>query len=235
MPSPSTDAREAVLDRLPPDEQARVLRLAERVGPAPADADWLVAAAALQAAETIADAATRVANAADRANDTTNAIAELDARISEMLARHEPRAPLLVAPTGAAAIYVAAALLFAVVIATFAYFTTRAIDDARFRAAAPRLGALIATPSGRDAVALLEANGDALHDELRACRRFDDRGRAAVTCTFWSGGATPLSTATPASLFFDFAARAPAWPLVLLGVVVALAFAFRPRKKARWT
>lgn len=234
MGTPShSAAREAVLDRLPPDEQARVLRLAERVGPGPTDADWLVASAALDAAERIDHAAARVESAADRANDTTNAIAELDARISEDLARRQPRTPLLVAPAGAAALYVLAALIIAAIVCTATLFVTRAYDDARYRAAAPQLGALAATPAGRDALALLAANGDGLHDELRACRHFVDHGRAAMTCTFWSDGAAPLAATTPATLFVDFIVRAPAWPLVVLAAIIAAAAALLSARKKR--
>jgi hypothetical protein len=50
-------ARSAFLDTLDPQEQVRVLRHAERVGPLPDDGDWLVAYAASQAAARIEAAA----------------------------------------------------------------------------------------------------------------------------------------------------------------------------------
>jgi len=43
-------ARDAYLDTLPLEEQARVLRQAEKMGPLPSDSDWLVAYAAGRAA-----------------------------------------------------------------------------------------------------------------------------------------------------------------------------------------
>jgi hypothetical protein len=50
-------AREAYLNTLAPEEQLRVLRHAEKVGPLPTDTDWLVAYAASQAAARIEAAA----------------------------------------------------------------------------------------------------------------------------------------------------------------------------------
>jgi hypothetical protein len=46
-------AREAYLNTLPPEEQLRILRQAEKIGPLPTDTDWLVAYAASQAAARI--------------------------------------------------------------------------------------------------------------------------------------------------------------------------------------
>jgi hypothetical protein len=53
-------ARSAFLDTLDPQEQVRVLRHAERVGPLPDDGDWLIAYASAQAAARIEAAAARV-------------------------------------------------------------------------------------------------------------------------------------------------------------------------------
>jgi len=50
-------AREAFLDSLTTDEQLRVLRQAEKVGPMPDDSDWLVAFAASRAVARIEAAA----------------------------------------------------------------------------------------------------------------------------------------------------------------------------------
>jgi hypothetical protein len=61
-----SDAREAFLDSLDPQEQVRVLRHAERVGPLPDDGDWLVAYGAVQAAARIESAAAKVETAAAR-------------------------------------------------------------------------------------------------------------------------------------------------------------------------
>lgn len=49
----SDKARESYLDSLPLDEQAHVLRHAEKHGPLPSDSDWLVAYASQQAAARI--------------------------------------------------------------------------------------------------------------------------------------------------------------------------------------
>jgi hypothetical protein len=59
-------AREAFLDALDPQEQVRVLRHAERVGPLPDDGDWLVAYGSVQAAARIESAAAKVETAAAR-------------------------------------------------------------------------------------------------------------------------------------------------------------------------
>jgi hypothetical protein len=59
-------AREAFLDTLDPQEQVRVLRHAERVGPLPDDGDWLVAYGSVQAAARIESAAAKVETAAAR-------------------------------------------------------------------------------------------------------------------------------------------------------------------------
>src|SRR4030088_2703775 len=50
-------AREAYLNTLPPEEQLRVLRQAEKIGPLPTDTDWIVAYAASQPAARIEAAA----------------------------------------------------------------------------------------------------------------------------------------------------------------------------------
>ncbi|GAC1312044.1 MAG: hypothetical protein NVSMB19_26370 [Vulcanimicrobiaceae bacterium] len=60
MKTDPTKAREAYLDTLDPTEQARVIRTAEKFGPAATDADWLIAYAAERAATRI-EAATRAA------------------------------------------------------------------------------------------------------------------------------------------------------------------------------
>ena len=59
-------ARDAFLDALPVDEQAKVLRRAERDGPLATDADWLIAYATSRAAMRIEAAALKVEAAADR-------------------------------------------------------------------------------------------------------------------------------------------------------------------------
>lgn len=59
-------ARDAFLDSLELDEQARVLRRAERDGPLANDADWLLAYATTRAAARIEQAVLRVEEAAER-------------------------------------------------------------------------------------------------------------------------------------------------------------------------
>jgi hypothetical protein len=62
-PADPREARTRYLDRLPPEEQAVVMRRAETAGPAPDDADWFVAEAAASAAERIEAAAVRIERA----------------------------------------------------------------------------------------------------------------------------------------------------------------------------
>jgi hypothetical protein len=59
-------ARNAFLDTLPVEEQALVLRQAEKLGPLPSDSDWLVAYAAERSATRIEAA---IASFEARAND----------------------------------------------------------------------------------------------------------------------------------------------------------------------
>jgi hypothetical protein len=66
-------ARSAFLDTLDPQEQARVLRHAERVGPLPDDGDWLVAYGSVQAAARIESAAAKVETAIARVEAVTAA------------------------------------------------------------------------------------------------------------------------------------------------------------------
>jgi hypothetical protein len=54
-------AREAYLDGLPAEKQAEVIRRAERGGPSPEDADWIIARAAQEAADAISTSSTEAA------------------------------------------------------------------------------------------------------------------------------------------------------------------------------
>lgn len=54
------EARRKYLDRLSPEQQARVMRIAEQIGPTPTDVDWLVCEAAQNAADRVDIAAERI-------------------------------------------------------------------------------------------------------------------------------------------------------------------------------
>jgi hypothetical protein len=146
-----------------------------------------------------------------------------------------PSTPIAIRPTAAAALYAAVLALVVAIACAATWSVTASNDRAAFRANAPQLGAFLATPGGRAAAELLHANGDALAGELQRCHRYTDRGRPAMTCTFWSTGYLPSYAQGPGAIALEAAAHAPAWPLVILLLVatpIALALRRRPKGDA---
>lgn len=88
-------ARDEYLDALPVDEQAVVVRHAERVGPGRNDVDWLIARAAQQAASQFASSAEEVAGRVERAAlAQENLLGEVRTEVQSAIAKLEKRLPL---------------------------------------------------------------------------------------------------------------------------------------------
>ena len=110
---------------------------------------------------------------------------------------HGPPSPIIIRPTFSAAIYVVVAVLLAAIAAYVSFAVTSTTADARFVAAQPQIAKLITTPGGKAALTLLSANGDGLAAELKRCIQRDERGRTAITCTFWADGTAYALPQTP--------------------------------------
>jgi len=136
-------ARRSFLDRLPPVEQATVLRTVEVSGPGPRDPDWLIAEAAAAAADRISAVGSspsvfaahrdeaQIAAAAVKGVNSALSASALDA----VLRAASPRLDAAVARFEAARswLHVMYATMFAVIIvAAFALGEYRYVHDAAF-------------------------------------------------------------------------------------------------------
>lgn len=148
-------------------------------------------------------------------------LGDLAQRLAERDRSTAPRAaPPRIVVTAAT---VALILLALATTAAISWAAARSYETNRLAVTAPAVGQILATPGGRAALTLLRANGDGLAAELTACRRHGERGRTALTCTFWADGTALAVPQTVPAALADVALRAPLWPFLLLGAAALLA------------
>jgi hypothetical protein len=98
-------ARESYLDAMPAEEQVKVLRQADKVGPLPDDADWLVAYAAQRAAAQSERSADRI----------EAAVASLEANVVRMPVEQKKNGLRVGSPSREMFAFALALLAFAVI------------------------------------------------------------------------------------------------------------------------
>lgn len=147
----------------------------------------------------------------------------------------KPIMQFVVAPTAAAAMYVAIVAIASISAALAAWGYTRALDDANFAAQGPRAAAmLLTTPGGQAASKLLKANGDGLAVEIQHCKHFIDHGRDAILCSFWNQGSFPAHVPSAFDRVLALIASVPAWPLVAIAIPVVLVAYLRTRPRVKY-
>jgi hypothetical protein len=142
---------------------------------------------------------------------------KLQAAVRENSVQQKRPVSLVIQPSAAAAIYAIVLVAIAAVAWIVGQGVGMAESEARLRAAAPQVAALLTTRPGQAALGILRDNGDALPSIMSHCRTFVDNGRDAQSCTLWARGTgVPLTILTPLDHALQIAGAVPAWPFVII-------------------
>lgn len=203
------EAREAYLDRHSEEEQARILRTCEKLGPALTDPDWLIAESAQQAAD-------RIEKAVGNISGTDELKAMFD-NLAALIAARPVEAPPVTVQRSAT--IDALGIIALLVVALLSWFGSAAVTEARAHYANAAVAKVLTTPAGHAALRLIETNGDGLPPNLSRCRPYVEHGRKAMTCELWAepaGGI--LRHDTPLSIAWEWLNALPTWPFLVIAI-----------------